>query len=105
MCHRDTSLLCKTGAIMLVAWGALPAQVTTGIVPSVPEVQWRSIGNSSIERGFASPATGPVERVWFSKDGGRLLARTPSGIVFETVDFENWNRLADAAAHEEVPPA
>ena len=39
---------------------------------------------------LASPATGPVEEVWFSENGGTLYARMSSGRVFETSDYEVW---------------
>jgi uncharacterized protein (TIGR03437 family) len=38
---------------------------------------------------LASPATGPVDTVWFGPDG-RLFAKTHSGKTFETADFEIW---------------
>lgn len=38
---------------------------------------------------LASPATGPVERVWYSSTGSILYARTAYG-TFQTEDFENW---------------
>jgi uncharacterized protein (TIGR03437 family) len=51
---------------------------------------WRKIGNSAADLLLASPATGPVEKVWFSDSGGTLYARTRSGKVFETSDYEVW---------------
>jgi uncharacterized protein (TIGR03437 family) len=53
-------------------------------------VEWRRIGNTSMELGLASPATGPVLAVWYSLDGSHLYARTRDGRLFETIDFENW---------------
>lgn len=55
---------------------------------------WRKIGSTSIERMLAAPATGPVDQVWFAPDGHTLYARTHSGKVFETVDFESWTPSA-----------
>jgi uncharacterized protein (TIGR03437 family) len=49
---------------------------------------------------LASPATGPVEQVWFSPQGATLFARTRSGI-FWTADFETWN----SAPAGSTPPA
>src|SRR6185369_1817222 len=51
---------------------------------------WRRIGTSAVDLLLASPATGPVEKVWFSDSGGTLYARTRSGKVFETSDYEVW---------------
>ena len=63
---------------------------------------WRKVGSSSVELMLASPATGPVERVWYSADGSLLYARTPSGKVFETADFETWAAVSNVA--EPSPP-
>ena len=49
---------------------------------------------------LASPATGPVDRVWFSSDGSQLFAHTASGKTFVTIDFETWAPATSAA-----PPA
>jgi uncharacterized protein (TIGR03437 family) len=49
---------------------------------------------------LASPATGPVDRVWYSAEGSILYARTLSGKVFQTEDFENWK----AAINPPDPP-
>jgi uncharacterized protein (TIGR03437 family) len=56
--------------------------------PVQPE--WRHIGNSAIDLGLPSLATGAVERVWYSPDGTTLFARTAPGTTFETNDFEQW---------------
>jgi uncharacterized protein (TIGR03437 family) len=66
---------------------ALPAHAQT-----TPD--WRRIGNGAVEALLASPAAGPVERVWFAPDGSRLFARTASGSVFETADGEKWHPAA-----------
>jgi uncharacterized protein (TIGR03437 family) len=51
---------------------------------------WRKVGASAVELSLASPATGSVERVWFSADGAQLFARTASGKTFATIDYETW---------------
>jgi uncharacterized protein (TIGR03437 family) len=43
---------------------------------------------------LASPATGPVDRVWYSVDGTALYALTHAGRVFQTTDFETWTPSA-----------
>jgi uncharacterized protein (TIGR03437 family) len=55
---------------------------------------WRKVGSTSLEVMLASPATGPVDHVWFGPEGRTLYARTHAGRVFETVDFENWRASA-----------
>lgn len=61
-------------------------------------LDWRHIGNSGIDLSLAAPATGPVDRVWFSADGTTIYARTHSGRTLETQDLEGW-KLSQA-----VPP-
>lgn len=53
-------------------------------------LDWQHIGNSAVDLSLASAATGPVNRVWYSVDGTRLMALTASGRVFQTDDFETW---------------
>src|SRR5450755_2199372 len=55
---------------------------------------------------LASPATGPVKTVWFSPSGGTLYARTRSGRVFETSDYEVWQPSQNTVepADQPVPP-
>lgn len=47
-----------------------------------------------LDRGLASHAGGPVDRVWYAADGSGLFARTASGRVWETRDFESWKPSA-----------
>ncbi len=56
-----------------------------------------------MEVGLASPATGPVESVWYSPDGSRLFAKTRSGRVFETDNFESWTPASAAPETANVP--
>jgi uncharacterized protein (TIGR03437 family) len=66
---------------------------------------WRKVGSSAVDLLLASPATGPVENVWFSTDGGVLYARTRSGKVFETADYEIWQPSAAASEPATLTPA
>ena len=50
-----------------------------------------------------SLATGPVDRVWYSADGSILYARSASGRIYETTDFEQWRIVQDASVTP--PPA
>ncbi len=96
MCSSATCRFRLT--VLRVLLAALAVSPIMGQVPvgntleSRPD--WRPIGNRVIEVSLASPATGPVERAWFSADGSRLYARTPAGRVFQTSDFENWQPAA-----------
>lgn len=63
---------------------------------------WRRIGDFSYDAGLASPATGPVDRVWFAEDGLRLFLRTADGRDFESVDFEGWKPATGLRAVEAV---
>ena len=97
MCHKETvSRWCYLlGAILSAgAAGVLAAQTAP--------VEWRRVGNPAMAVGLASPATGPVETVWYSPDGARLYARS-HGRVFETVDFENWTPVQGASEPADTP--
>lgn len=87
-------------AVFLALWASatLAAQTTTD--PVNPD--WRKFGSPSIEMMLASPATGPVDSVWFAPDGGRLYAATRSGKIFETADFETWKIADNPPPHPEI---
>jgi uncharacterized protein (TIGR03437 family) len=76
----------------------MAATVLTAVGLFAQNTDWRRVGNTAIDRSLAGLATGPVNRVWFS-GAGTLLARTGSGQIFATTDFETW-RASSAA----VPP-
>lgn len=97
MCHKVTVSMRRyllVAALSLTS-GILSAQTTP--------VEWRRVGNSAMETGLASPATGPMQTAWYSPDGARLYARTRTGRVFETTDFENWTPAATPAEPAETP--
>ncbi len=85
-------------AVFLLVFALVPGSAQT-----VPAPDWRHIGNGAIDAPLASPASGPVERVWFSADGSRLYARTASGFVFETSDREKWQPSSAAAPPRPEP--
>ena len=102
MCHRDTKLAI-IGLTVLLCAGARAQTIDTG---------WRRIGGLSFVILLAAPAGGAVDAAWFSSDGATLYARTASGRVFETSDFESWTpsraaRPADApvAGAQRMPAA
>ncbi|MCW5982285.1 MAG: hypothetical protein KIT09_29635 [Bryobacteraceae bacterium] len=76
--------------MLLLALALASAAAAQSLVPD-----WRRIGNSAIDASLPSLATGPVERVWFSPDGGRLYARTESGAAFVSQNRETWQPVAD----------
>ena len=87
MCHKGTSRVAVSLVLMVVGTLAATAQ-------TAPD--WRKVGGASVGLALAAPATGPVDRVWFSGDGSVLYARTSSGRVFQTADFETWSQNANA---------
>ncbi len=89
MCHKATK---RVPALVL----ALAALATAQTSPA-----WRRVGGAAVDLSLASPATGPVDRVWFSPNGV-LFARSASGKIFQTADFEFW---APAPAETDVPAA
>src|ERR1035438_8480897 len=82
VCHKGTI------RVPIRVIGLVLAVVFLAAAQTRPD--WRKVGSSAVELMLAAPATGPVERVWYSADGSLLFARTPSGKVFETADFETW---------------
>ena len=77
-----------------LAWPWCPG-VSGARLPGNGSVGWRHIGNSAIELPLPSLATGAVDRVWYSPDGSSLYAKTASGRIFETSDFEQWQLVTD----------
>jgi len=94
VCHNETFRTVRRAALLAIL-GTLCASAQT-------RPDWRKVGSSAVELSLASPATGPVTRVWFSNDGGRLFVRTASGKTFASADFESW-APADGASEPAVP--
>jgi uncharacterized protein (TIGR03437 family) len=88
------SSVCRKATYLALLSAALTCAQT------VPQPDWRRIGNTALELELASTASGAVDRVWHSPDGNRLFARTASGRVFETSDYEHWAPSVNA----EPPP-
>lgn len=95
MCHKETALSWRYLLLTSLAAGFLAAQTTS--------VDWRRVGNPAFEVGLASPATGTISTVWYSQDGSRLYARTLTGHVFATLDFETWTPVQGAPEPAEQP--
>jgi uncharacterized protein (TIGR03437 family) len=96
--------MCRKATIRILgAIGVLMAVLALrGVVRAQSgELDWRHIGNSAMDLGLPSSATGPVDRVWYSQDGSTLYARTRSGRTYQTADFEQWQRVVDSKA---APP-
>lgn len=67
----------------------------TAVAAAQTSPDWRKVGGASVDLALASPATGPIERVWFSA-GGVLFARTASGKIYQTADFDAWSAVTSA---------
>jgi uncharacterized protein (TIGR03437 family) len=100
VCHRTTHL-CSVITLALLAGAPALAQVAGVRAGRAPVLEWRRIGPTVLDLGLASPAGGPVDRIWFSSNGASLFARLPSGAILVTDDFENWA----AAGDTEIPAA
>jgi len=97
------SAVCHKGTVSLWRY-LLGASMAAGILAAqTAPVEWRRVGTPSVDVGLASPATGPVLAVWYSPDGSRLYAQTRPGLVFETVDFENWTPASGVAEPADPP--
>ena len=70
-----------------------------------PRADWRKVGPPAVELMLASPATGPVDRVWFSASGSVLYIRTHSGKTLQTADMEAWTAAPDTVVPPPPPPA
>src|SRR5712692_8865304 len=101
MCHRATSFWARSRVVGILVLTALTAAAQNPIGPGRPN--WRRIGSAAIDLALASPATGPVSRVWFTADGSRLYALTAAGRVFESADLETWSLSADPAQPPALP--
>ena len=95
--------MCQSATIRLPA-ALFALALAGGLAQAQPQPDWRKVGPSSAELMLASPATGPVEQVWFSPQGSTLYARTSSGI-FWTADFETWSPAPGASAPPAPTPA
>jgi uncharacterized protein (TIGR03437 family) len=100
MCHTATSFWARSRVAGILVLTALTAAAQNPIGPGRPN--WRRIGSTAIDLALASPATGPVSRVWFSADGSRLFALTSAGRVFESADMETWSTPASPVQPPEV---
>jgi uncharacterized protein (TIGR03437 family) len=97
VCHKETTYGWRLVWVIPLAAGILAAQTAP--------VEWRRVGNASLDVGLASLATGPVLAVWYSADGSRLYARTRANRVFETIDTENWTAVTtDPGGPADVSP-
>jgi len=83
-------------------WAIGLAALPLSVWAQTGAVGWRHVGNSAMELALPSLATGAVNRVWYSADGSSLYARTASGRVFQTSDFEQWRLVTDPKVS---PPA
>src|SRR5450432_2526893 len=101
MCQRGTGVGCKVWLAALLLTG-LPALAQTPAAPI--RTDWRRVGSSLMDLALASPATGPVRRVWFAPDGSRLYALTADGRAFESADLEAWIASPNAGAPPVAAP-
>lgn len=102
MCQMDTRKALGRLGLGLLSLCA-PAFAQTPSATLRPD--WRKIGSASVELMLASPAGGPVDNVWFAPDGRTLYARTHSGKVLQTVDFQSWSAAAAPAPRADEPAA
>src|SRR6185436_1473222 len=103
MCHRATggSAPARMAAALILLALTAVAQTTP---PDSIRPNWRKIGSSTMELSLASPATGPVSRVWFSS-GGALDVLTASGRIFESADMVTWAPAANPVDLPSPPPS
>ena len=107
MCRRAT-----VRVVSAIAWLAISLLVVLSTLQAqsgpASGIGWRHVGNAAMELSLPSLATGPVDRVWYSVDGANLYAKTSSGRVFMTSDFEQWQLVSDSKVSpppEQIPTA
>lgn len=86
MCRKATAI----GAFAFAASILTSALAQDAPASRAVETQWRHTGNSAVELGLPSLASGAVARVWYSRDGADLFVLTANGHIFETTDSEQW---------------
>lgn len=96
--HRRLALAAAALSVSILSAFAQPASSAS----ARQNPDWRRLGNSSQLLGLASPAGGPVDRVWFSSNGSAFL-RLPDQRTFSTSDFEAWT--LNGTNPPEPPPA
>lgn len=108
--------MCRTATVP-EAWlaAALVLLGTLAAAPAVAQPQaampsrllpdWRPIGSFTYELELPSPATGPVQQVWFSLDGSVIYVRLPAGRTFRTRDLESWQPAPDSESAPPLPPS
>src|SRR5260370_18818392 len=95
MCHTATSGRKKAWIAGALLFAAIPVAAQ---LPAGPN--WRRVGSFTMDLALASPATGPVNRVWFAPDGSRLYALSAAGRIFESDDLETWK----PSVNPSIPP-
>lgn len=97
---RMATVLARFVSARLVLMAGALAILAPAAWAQFPTPAWYHVGNSVVDLSLAGLAGGPVDRVWYSLDGGTLYATTFSGKTFETQDFETWK-----ASQATAPPA
>jgi uncharacterized protein (TIGR03437 family) len=87
--------VCHNGTARRTVFG-LALGLAAGIAWGQTSPNWRKVGGAAVDLALAAPATGPVEQVWFGPGGSVLYARTHSGRVFQTADYETWTAIESA---------
>ena len=77
----------------------LTALFLLGLAPAAaqspaPELAWKRVGGTTVNRNLAGPSTGPIRAVWYNRQGSALLVRTSSGRLLETGNFQHWRLSA-----------
>ncbi|MGQ9634398.1 MAG: hypothetical protein ACUVXB_09145 [Bryobacteraceae bacterium] len=87
----------------VLAAASAAAQPQTAL-PSRLLPDWRPIGSSTYEIQLPSPATGPVQQVWFSLDGSAIYVQLSNGRTFRNGDLESWQPAPDSESSPPLPP-
>src|SRR5947208_6425642 len=89
MCRCNPARVLRLATAWVALTGVVGVLSAQNIAPA-PDLIWKRVGGTTINRGLAGPSTGPVRALWYNAAGTILRAETASGRILETTDFEHW---------------
>ena len=95
MYNRAT--LARAAVAMVLAALAPTCLLAQAQAPATTSADWRRIGSLVSDAALAGPASGRVDRVWYSADGSKIGVETHSGRRYQTADLETWTPSIAAA--------
>ena len=101
MCRCNPNRVLSRVSAWVTLTGVFGVLYAQNVAPA-PELVWKRVGGTTVNRGLAGPSTGPVRALWYNATGTVLRAQTASGRILETTDFQHW-RLNSTGATATAP--